>query len=235
MSGERHIDIAATSPILELGLFVQPYSFRLIDGIRLLLFLAEIFILFLSARQSSMTIREARRLPLVYNVAADSIEMIERENALKKLSKKWSIYTVIDFTLVAMLIYEFINGIPAADLGLEYYTMIHLVSAVLVSFVIGLLVSGLLIRFRNPFKIGIVDPMSLLLGTLDSLIAAAKPDEGGGHGYVNSILQRVVSKEIEMFMSNRDLGESERGRLLEYLSHKEGVIGEVASSLLWPI
>jgi hypothetical protein len=77
--------------------------------------------------------------------------------------------------------------------------------------------------------------VGLLLNALEPLLEAAKPEDGGGQGYIDSILQRVVAQEIERFMENRDMGESERGQLLEYLSHQEGVIGEVASSLLWPL
>lgn len=159
----------------------------------------------------------------------------ERESSLKELSRRWNLYTILDLSLGSMLFYEFLTGHTAADLGLLYYVTIHLPATVLISFATGLFVSSILIRYYSPFRTGLIGPVGLLLNALEPLLEAAKPEEGGGHGYVDSILQRVVAREIERFMENRGLGESERAKLLEYLSHQEGVIGEVAFSLLWPL
>jgi hypothetical protein len=195
-----------------------------------------ILILFISTKRSSKTLRQAKRLPLIFpKVGEVSPETTERESTLKKISRRWNLYTIIDFSLGSMLFYEFLTGHTAADLGLLYYITIHLPATVLISFATGLFVSSILIRYYSPFRIGLIGPVGLLLNALEPLLEAAKPDDSGGQGYIDSILQRVVAQEIERFMENRDMGESERGQLLEYLSHQEGVIGEVASSLLWPL
>jgi hypothetical protein len=210
---------------------VQLYG--IVDGLRLLLFIVVIIILFVSTKQSSKAIRSAKRLPLIYPKAGEV--STERKSVLRALSRRWNLYTVVDFSLGFLLIYEFITGLSAANSGLQYYVTFHLPATVLISFGAGFLVSSIVIWFRSPFRSGTINPLGLLLDTLDTLVEAAKPEEGGGHGYVDSILLRVVAQEIERFMDNRDMGESERGKLLEFLSRREGVIGEVASSLLWPL
>jgi hypothetical protein len=210
---------------------VQLYG--IVDGLRLLLFIVVIIILFVSTKQSSKAIRSAKRLPLIYPKAGEV--STERKSVLRTLSRRWNLYTVVDFSLGFLLIYEFITGLSAANSGLQYYVTVHLPATVLISFGAGFLVSSIVIWFRSPFRSGTINPLGLLLDTLDTLVEAAKPEEGGGHGYVDSILLRVVAQEIERFMDNRDMGESERGKLLEFLSRREGVIGEVASSLLWPL
>ncbi|MFX1263143.1 MAG: hypothetical protein ACFFAZ_13730 [Promethearchaeota archaeon] len=215
---------------------MQLFSLRPVDGFRIVLFIVAIVILFISTKRSSKTVVQAKRLPLIYPGTDEvSPETIEREATLRKLSRRWKFYTVIDFSLASMLFYEFAKGVPAADLGLLYYVTIHLPTTVLISFAIGLFVSGIAIRYRSPFRTGLIGPVGLLLNALESLLEAAKPEEGGGQGYVDSILLRIVAQEIERFMENRKMGDTERGKLLEYLSHHEGVIGEVASSLLWPL
>jgi hypothetical protein len=202
----------------------------------MLLFIVVIIILFVSTKQSSKAIRRAKRLPLIYPKAGEvSTETTERKSVLRALSRRWNLYTVVDFALGFLLIYEFITGLSAANSGLLYYVTVHLPATVLISFLVGFLLSSIVIWFRSPFRSGTINPLGLLLDTLDTLVEAAKPEEGGGHGYVDSILLRVVAQEIERFMDNRDMGESERGKLLEFLSRREGVIGEVASSLLWPL
>ncbi|MHA2384919.1 MAG: hypothetical protein ACXAEE_01770 [Candidatus Thorarchaeota archaeon] len=207
--------------------------YGIVDGLRLLLFIVVIIILFVSTKQSSKAIRSAKRLPLIYPKAGEV--STERKSVLRALSRRWNLYTVVDFSLGFLLIYEFITGLSAANSGLQYYVTFHLPATVLISFGAGFLVSSIVIWFRSPFRSGTINPLGLLLDTLDTLVEAAKPEEGGGHGYVDSILLRVVAQEIERFMDNRDMGESERGKLLEFLSRREGVIGEVASSLLWPL
>jgi hypothetical protein len=161
--------------------------------------------------------------------------MTERESTLNYLSRRWNLHTVIDFSLGILLLYEFIAGLPAADIGLHYYIAAHLPVAALISFAIGVVLASILIRFHSPFSTRMLDPVVPLLSRLETLVEAAKPEEGGGQGYVDSILLRVVTQEIELFMENREMGEAERGKLLEFLSQHEGVIGEVASSLLWPL
>jgi len=215
---------------------VQVYSFRLVDGVRILLFGAVIVILFVSTRLSSRAIRQAKRLPLVYPKAGEaSAEALERESTLRSIERRWNLFTIIDFSLGSMLLVELITGLPAANSGLSFYMLVHLPAILLISFAIGLVVSGIVIRFRSPFRSGTINPVGLLVQTLETLVEAAKPEEGGGQGYVDSILLRVVSQEIERFMHNRDMGEAESGKLLEFLSKHEGVIGEVASSMLWPL
>ncbi|MHA2142990.1 MAG: hypothetical protein ACXADF_15105 [Candidatus Thorarchaeota archaeon] len=161
--------------------------------------------------------------------------MKERESILNHLARRWNLYAIIDFSLGIMLLTELVTGLPAADMGLHYYIALHLPVTALISFAAGIVLSSFMIRFRSPFRPESIDPAALLLSTLEILVEAAKPEEGGGQGYVDSILLRVVAQEIESFMENRAMGEGERGRFLEYLSEHEGVIGEVASSLLWPL
>ncbi|MFW9803225.1 MAG: hypothetical protein ACFFFC_11260 [Candidatus Thorarchaeota archaeon] len=215
---------------------MQTYIFRLVDAIRILLFVAVLASLYLSTRLSSSTISQAKGLALIYPKAGEvSAEAIERNAMLRKLSRRWNLFTIIDFSLSSMLLVEFMTGPPAANNGLQFYMMLHLPTLLLISFAVGFIVASVVIGFRSPFRSGTINPLEHLLQTLETLIEAAKPEEGGGHGYVDSILLRVVAQEIERFMVNREMGEAERGRLLEHLSLHDGVIGEIASSLLWPI
>jgi hypothetical protein len=215
---------------------VQLFSLRPVDSFRIVLLLVAIVILFISTKRSSKTVMQAKKLPLIFPKMGEvSPEATERKSALKDLSRRWNFYTVIDFSLASMLFLEFVTGVPAADLGLLYYVTIHLPTTILISFAIGLFVSGLVIRYLSPFRTGLIGPVGLLLNALEALLEAAKPEEGGGQGYVDSILLRIVAQEIERFVENRKMGDAERGKLLLYLSDHEGVIGEVASSLLWPL
>jgi hypothetical protein len=194
-----------------------------------------IAILFISSKRSSEIVHQAKRLPLIFpRIGEVSPETVERESMLKELARRWNVYTVVDFSLASMLFYEFVTGLQAAELGLLHYVTVHIPTTVLISFATGLLVSSILIRYFSPFRTGLIGPVGLLLNALESLLEAAKPEEGGGQGYVDSILLRLVAQEIERFIENRKMGVAERGKLLEYLSHHEGIIGEVASSLLWP-
>lgn len=215
---------------------MQAYSSLLVHGVRISFLVTVMIILFFCTRLSTKVVKQAKQLPLIFTkTGEESVETEERASMLKAIARRWNLYTIIELFLVSLLIIEIIIGLSAANSGFEYYIAVHVPSILGMSVAVSSILAVIVIWFFSPFNSGTIDPIGHLLDTLESLIEAAKPEERGGHGYVDSILLRVVAQEIELCMENRKMGEAERGRLLEYLSKQEGVIGEVASSLLWPI
>ncbi len=215
---------------------MQPPDVNLVTNFRITLFVILFILIFLSTRQSSRTLREAWRLPIIYpDESEDSKRMVrERESLLRTLSLRWSLFTLLDYSLGVYIIYEAAAGSAAVVVGPEYYFAYHLPTAIAVSFVGGLLFAVVVAWIRSPFRSGRIEPLKHLLMTLDTLVTAAQTGDEAVALESEDILLKLVRKEIDRFMEHREMGDAERGRLLEYLSKEKGAQGRAASALLWP-
>ncbi|MFX0055949.1 MAG: hypothetical protein ACFFAX_08650 [Promethearchaeota archaeon] len=215
---------------------MQSSDVTLLTSIRLLLFLILLLLIYITTKQSSGLIKKAWRLPIIYpNDNEESIsEAEERRDLLKSLSTRWSLFTIIDYSLGALIAYEIIIGFSAAESGMAYYFGVHFLSAVVISFGIGLFLAIVAMKFRNPFQSGRIQPLQQLVKNLESLVKAVHADDDNVSEDTEVILVRIVKQEIEKFIDFRQLGDAECGRLLEYLAGLEGTVGRAASAILWP-
>ncbi len=215
---------------------LQSSEVEMLTNARFILLLIMLVLIYYSTKQSSIALNSAWRLPIVYpqdNEAATG-ELRERDSLLRTLSIRWSFFTIVDYSLGALLVYELVLGFYAAEQGISYYFWVHIPAAIGISSAIGLLLAVLVTRFRNPFRSGKIEPLKHLLRTLESLANAVRAGDTVVPENTEDILLRVVKQEIERFMDLREMGDAECGQLLEYLSGIEGVVGQAASALLWP-
>jgi len=215
---------------------LQSSDVQLLTNVRLLLFFIILVLIYHSTKQSSRALDRAWRLPIIYpqDNEVSTGELGERNSLLRTLSIRWSLFTVIDYSLGAFLVYELVLGFSAAEQSIAYYFWMHIPSAIGISAAIGLLLAGLVTRFRSPFRSGKIEPLKHLLRTIESLVNAVRAGDTTFPEDTEDIFLRVVKQEIERFMEFREMGDAECGRLLEYLSRIEGIVGQAASALLWP-
>ncbi|MFQ5834087.1 MAG: hypothetical protein ACE5H4_15390 [Candidatus Thorarchaeota archaeon] len=215
---------------------MQSPDVELITNVRILLFFMLLLLIYLSTKQSSKSIDKAWRLPIVYPYENDESARIakERESLLRKLSMRWNLFTLIDYSLGVLLIYELALGFSAAEAGVAYYFGVHMMTALLLSVGIGTALALVVIGFRSPFRLGKIEPLKHLLNNLESLVNAAQSGDVTVVEDTQDILLRIVGKEIERFIGFREMSDAESGRLLEYLSNLEGAVSQAASALLWP-
>jgi hypothetical protein len=215
---------------------LQSSDVQLLTNVRLLLFFILLILIYYSTKQSSRALDRAWKLPIIYpqDSEVSTGELEERDSLLRTLSVRWSLFTIIDYTLGTLLVYELVIGFSAAEQGITYYFWIHFPSAIGFSAAIGLLLAALVTRFRSPFRSGKIEPLKHLLRTLESLVSAVRAGDKVASADTEDIFLRVVKQEIERFMTFREMGDAECGRLLEHLSGIEGVVGQAASALLWP-
>ncbi len=215
---------------------MQSSDLPLLTSIRLLLFLILLILIYVTTKQSSRTIAKAWRLPIIYpNDSEDGAKKIgERESLLKELSMRWGLFTVIDYSLGVLIAYEIIMGFSVAGYEIAYYVMVHVPSAIAISFGIGLLLAIVVIKLRNPFQSGKIQPLKHLVENLESLVNAVHVGDTKVSEDTEDILLRILGQEIERFMEFRKMGDAECGRLLEYLTGIEGTVGQAASALFWP-
>lgn len=215
---------------------LQSSDNQMLTNVRLLLFFILLILIYYSTKQSSRALARAWRLPIIYpqDNETSTGHLKERDSLLRTLSIRWSLFTIIDYSLGALLVYELVVGFSAAEQGTAYYFWVHIPAAIGISAVIGLLLAALVTRFRNPFRSGKIEPLKHLLRTLESLSSAVRAGDTEVPANTEDILLRVVKQEIERFMDFREMGDAECGKLLEYLSGIEGVVGQAASALLWP-
>lgn len=215
---------------------LQSSNVQLLTNVRLLLFFILLVLVYYSTKQSSRALDRAWRLPIIYpqDSEVSARELKDRDSLLRTLSIRWSLFTVIDYSLGALLVYELVLGFSAAEQGIAYYFWVHFPSAIAISAAIGLLLAALVTRFRSPFRSGKIEPLKHLLRTVESLVSAVQAGDTVVPANTEDIFLRVVKQEIERFMDFREMGDAECGRLLEYLSGIEGIVGQAASALLWP-
>ncbi|MFX0044543.1 MAG: hypothetical protein ACFE8Z_01725 [Candidatus Hermodarchaeota archaeon] len=215
---------------------MQSSDIHLLTNFRILLLVVLLVLIYCSTKQSGRTLDKAWRLSIIYpqDSEASKGELRERDSLLQTLSMRWSLLTVIDYSLGTLLIYELVLGATAAGQGLAYYFWVHVPSAVGISTAIGSLLALLVTGFRSPFRSGRIEPLKHLLRNLDSLVSAAMAGDTTMPEDTEEILLKAVKQEIERFMDFREMGDAECGRLLEYLSRREGIVGQAASALLWP-
>jgi hypothetical protein len=195
-----------------------------------------LLLIYVTTKKSSRTVAKAWRLPIIYpNDSEESPRKIEeRQLMLNKLSKRWSLFTMIDYSLGTLIVYELVVGFSAASYGMAYYFEMHIPSAVIFSFGLGSLLAIAAIKLMNPFQSGKIQPLKHLVKNLESLVDAVHVGDAKTSETTEDILLRVLGKEIERFMDFRNMGDAECGRLLEYLVGIDGTVGRASSALLWP-
>ncbi|MHA2378250.1 MAG: hypothetical protein ACXADO_03550 [Candidatus Thorarchaeota archaeon] len=215
---------------------MQSSDVHLLIGVRLLLLAMLLSMVYYSTRRSSRAYFDAWRLPIVYpyDRTDSKREIKDRETLLLKLSNEWSLFTVIDFILGVLIVYEMTVGFSVAGLGIVYYFAVHIPSAIPISLVLGSLFGLVFTRFRSPFRDGNIEPLRCLEKSLETLVNAVQVGDTTVSEDIKQILLRVVEQEIERFINNRNMNDAECGRFLEYLSRNEGAVGQAASALLWP-
>ncbi len=215
---------------------MQSSDITLLTGIRLLLFILLLILIYVTTKQSSRAIEKAWRLPIIYpNDGVESArKTAERQSLLQTLSLKWALFTIIDYSLAALIVYELVLGFSAAGYGMAYYFEVHFPSAVLISILLGTSLAIVVSKLRNPFQSGKIQPLKHLEKNLESLVNAVHAEDEQVPEDIEDALLRIVRKEIERFMEFRKMGDGECGRLLEYLAGIEGTVGRAASAILWP-
>lgn len=215
---------------------MQSSDITLLTGIRLLLFILLLILIYVTTKQSSRAIEKAWRLPIIYpNDGVESArKTAERQSLLQTLSLKWTLFTIIDYSLAALIVYELVLGFSAAGYGMAYYFEVHFPSAVLISILLGTSLAIVVSKLRNPFQSGKIQPLKHLEKNLESLVNAVHAEDEQVPEDIEDALLRIVRKEIERFMEFRKMGDGECGRLLEYLAGIEGTVGRAASAILWP-
>ena len=215
---------------------LQSSEVELLTNVRLFLFFLLLILIYYSTKQSSRVLDRAWRLPIIYpqDNEVSKEQLAERDSLLRTLSVRWSLLTVVDYSLAALLVYELVLGFSAAEQGTAYYFSVHFPSAAAVSAAIGSLLAAFVIRFRNPFHSGKIEPLKHLLENLESLASAVRAGDTAVPAGTEDIFLRVVKQEIERFMDFREMGDAECGRFLEYLSSIDGIVGQAAATLLWP-
>jgi len=215
---------------------LQSSDVDFLTNVRLFLFFLLLILIYYSTKQSSRVLERAWRLPIIYPQDNETSkgQFRERDSLLRTLSIRWSLLTVVDYSLAVLLVYELVLGFAAAEQGIAYYFAVHIPSAAAVSAAIGLLLAAIVIRFRNPFSSRKIEPLKYLLKNLESLASAVRVADTAVPAETEDIFLRIVKQEIERFMDFREMGDAECGRLLEYLSGIDGIVGQAASTLLWP-
>jgi len=215
---------------------MQSSDITLLTGIRLLLFILLLILIYVTTKQSSRAIEKAWRLPIIYpNDGVESArKTAERQSLLQTLSLKWTLFTIIDYSLAVLIVYELVLGFSAAGYGMAYYFEVHFPSAVLISILLGTSLAIVVSKLRNPFQSGKIQPLKHLEKNLESLVNAVHAEDEQVPEDIEDALLRIVRKEIERFMEFRKMGDGECGRLLEYLAGIEGTVGRAASAILWP-
>ncbi len=215
---------------------MQSSDITLLTSIRLLLFILLLILIYVTTKQSSRAIEKAWRLPIIYpNDGVESArKTAERQSLLQTLSLKWALFTIIDYSLAALIVYELVLGFSAAGYGMAYYFEVHFPSAVLISILLGTSLAIVVSKLRNPFQSGKIQPLKHLEKNLESLVNAVHAEDEQVPEDIEDALLRIVRKEIERFMEFRKMGDGECGRLLEYLAGIEGTVGRAASAILWP-
>jgi hypothetical protein len=234
-SVEHQIDILLILSVVGRIQLMQSSDIAFITSIRLIILLIILILIYFTTKQSSRAIAKAWRLPIIYpHDSGDSAKKIEeRESLLEELSRRWSLFTIIDYSLAVLIAYELIMGF-SVEYDIANYFEVHLPSAVAISFGVGSLLAIAVIKLRNPFQSGRIQPLKHLVQILESLANAVHIGDTEVSEDTEDILLRILGKEIERFMKFRKLGEAECGRLLEYLVGIEGSVGRAASTMLWP-